>query len=252
MIVEAFEDRIDKSRIEEIWPDVSRDEEKIIAYSRTNIRCANIALNSIMTEQEKRCLESAFFGHTGWYKRINGEGMFRLKLAAMSMGFTNNIVSFDSQREREFIEFIDDIPEEEQILMMRCYLKQKAVTYVTLSNYLKEIKKTEVMTIKLYRGINTLYHNEKYACLGLESWTTNINNAYKFARTDGYVIEKEYPIAQIFAGSRSTFKNKSHNLYRNNGYCVRRENEMIVENIEKSLDCSDGKNIHLAIDNEVV
>ena len=36
----------------------------------------------------------------------------------------------------------------------------------------------------------------------------------------------------IFAGFRSTFKNKPNNIYRNNGFYVRREHEMIVENIE--------------------
>lgn len=50
---------------------------------------------------------------------------------------------------------------------------------------------------------------------------------------NGYVISKTYPISSIFAGFSSTFKNKPNNIYRHNGFYVRREHEMIVENIEQ-------------------
>ena len=38
-------------------------------------------------------------------------------------------------------------------------------------------------------------------------------------------------LQRIFAVRRSTYKNKPNNIYRTNGFYVRREQEMIVENI---------------------
>ena len=109
------------------------------------------------------------------------------------------------------------------------------------------------MSITLYRGINQAYHKSNaYLFTGLESWTMNKNTAYHFARINGYVIEKDFPISHIFAGKRSTFKNQAHNLYRNNGFFVRRESEMIVENFEKEYDCRNMQHISLAIDNEII
>ena len=50
---------------------------------------------------------------------------------------------------------------------------------------------------------------------------------------NGYVLSKNYPLSSIFAVFRSKFKNKPNNIYRHNGFYVRREHEMIVENIEQ-------------------
>lgn len=68
---------------------------------------------------------------------------------------------------------------------------------------------------------------------------------------EGYVIGREYPISQIFAGMRSTFKNSPGRLCRYNGFYVRREREMIVENFDNVLDCIDGKGILLAVDKNI-
>lgn len=251
MIEEAFDYRISQETLREILPDYLKIDEKLVGYIGTNNRLANVLLADIMDEREKICLEKAFFGDNGWYQRINGAGMIKIKLAAMSLGITNNVFSFNKDTERKILDQIKQESIDDQILMMRCYIKQKAVTYVTMHNYLKNVKKKNQMTITLYRGINIPYQNQQYLFSGMESWTTNINIAFRFARDGGYVLEREYPISQIFAGKRSTFKNSSNSLYRHNGFYVRRECEMIVENYDNVLDCSDGKGIRLAVNKDI-
>lgn len=248
MVRELFEN-LEEDEIFELWPNYKNDEEKIIKYSKTNIRYANIALGSILKEDEKKCLEELFFGNNGWYKKINSDGMIRLKLAAMSLGMTNNIFTFDPKKEKYMISEMKKYSQDEQILVMRCYMKQKAVTYMTMLNYLRKIKKTNKTTIELYRGINTEYNGQKYLFSGLECWSTNVESALRFAAGKGYVIRKEYPISQIFSGERSTYKNKPNNVYRHNGFYVRREHEIIVENRELEYECN-GK-IILSVDRDI-
>lgn len=228
-------------------------DKQFLDYTGTNNKAANILLTNIMSKEEQRCLEEAFFGDNGWYRTINGCGMIKLKLAAMSLGVTNNIFTFDEEREKNILYFIqtEKFSEQQQLLMMRCYIKQKIVTYITLRNYLQNVKHTDKMTIKLYRGINAPYLNQKYTFSGMESWTRNINVAYKFAGDGGFVLEKEYPIDQIFAGMRSTFKNKRYRTFEHNGFYVRREREMIVENYMEELDCSNGNGVLLAENREI-
>lgn len=248
MIEELFVN-IEKEELRDLWPSYKIDEQKIDKFVNTNIRHANIALNSILDVEEKECLERLFFDDTGWYKRIDGDGMTRLKLAAMSLGLTNNIFTFDQAKEREMLKLVGSYSKDEQLLVMRCYMKQKAVTYLTLKKYLKNIKKTDSMSIELYRGIRGVYDGQKYSHSGLECWTTNIDIAARFTSGGGFVIKKSYPITQIFTGNRSTFKNKQHNIYRNNGFYVRREHEMIVENIVEEYDCV--SNVYVCIDKEI-
>lgn len=251
MIEEAFEGRIDIDLVNEIWPEYGLKKDILIQNVGTNIEQANRTLNLIMTPEERNCLEELLFGQEGWYKRINGEGMIRLKLASMSLGLSNNIFTFDPIVENEIKKRILQYSEEEQVLVIRCYMKQKLVSYLTLKNYIKNINNNRLQELILYRGINKEYNGEKYLLLGMESWTSNLDTAYRFARDGGYVIEKRYRISQIFASRRSAFKNKPYNLYRHNGFYVRREHEMIVENYDTIYDCSEGKNIRLSIDHDI-
>lgn len=251
MIEEAFGHRVARETFEEILPDYYEIDNQLVKYKGTNNRLANDLLNDIMSNKEKRRLEDAFYGNNGWYRMINGMGMIELKLAAMSLEATNNIFTFDKDLEKKILDLIPLKSKEEQLLMMSCYVKQKAVTYATMYNYLHNVKKTDKMSITLYRGINIPYRNEKYKFSGMESWTTNMNTAYRFARDDGFVLEKEYPIDQIFAGKRSTFKNHTGSLYKHRGFYIRRESEMIVENYETVFDCSEGKGIRLSVDREI-
>lgn len=248
MIKELFSN-LEEEAILELWPNYKSDEAKILTKVKTNIKSANIALESILKDDEKLCLEELFFGHNGWYKKINAEGMIKLKLAAMSLGMTNNVFTFDPEKEKCMISEIKKYSRDEQLLVMRCYVKQKAVTYAVMLNYLRDVKKTTKMSIELYRGINTKYEGDNYLLSGLECWSTRPESAMRFAAGEGYVIKKEYPISKIFAGVRSTYKNKSNNIYRNNGFYVRREHELLVENNEQSYDCSG--NIILSIDRDI-
>ena len=134
MVRELFKN-LDEDIILELWPNYEADEEKIIKHTKTNIRYANIALGSILKENEKKCLEQLFFGDNGWYKKINSDGMIRLKLAAMSLGITNNVFTFDAEKERQMISEIEKYSQDEQLLVMSCYMKQKTVTYMTMFNY---------------------------------------------------------------------------------------------------------------------
>lgn len=248
MVQELF-GNLEEDTIFELWPNYKEDEEEIIKLSKTNIRCANIALESVLKDDEKKCLEKLFFGDNGWYKKINSDGMIRLKLAAMSLGMTNNVFTFDSEKEKQMILEMQEYTQEEQLLVMRCYMKQKTVTYITMLNYLRDIKKTDKMSIELYRGIRSEYKGENYLFSGLECWSTSMEIAMRFASGSGYVIRKEYPISQIFSGVRSTYKNNSNNLYRNNGFYVRREHEMIVENLETEYKCNDS--VILSVDSDI-
>ena len=248
MIDELF-GNIEKEELKQLWPGYIYDEGRISKLVSTNIRHANIALNSILDIEERQFLENLFFDPTGWYRQINGNGMTRLKLAAMSLGLTNNIFTFDPESERKMLEMVVSYTKEEQLLAIRCYMKQKAVTYLTLEKYLKNIKKQDDMTIELYRGIRGTYDGQNYSHTGLECWTTSIDIANKFTRGQGYIVKKTYPITQIFAGNRSTFKNRPHNIYRNNGFYVRREHEMIVENIAEQYDCKN--NIYIGVDGDI-
>ena len=248
MIEELF-NNIEPEELLELWPHYIEDEKKINKFVNTNIRHANIALNSILENKEKECLERLFFANDGWYRKINGNGMIRLKLAAMSLGLTNNIFTFDQQIAREMCSEAKKYSIDEQMLVMRCYMKQKAVTYLTLKKYLKNVKKTDSMSIELYRGVKGEYCGQNYSHSGLECWTTNIDIAERFATGNGFVIRKQYPITQIFAGNRSTFKNRQHNIYKYNGFYVRREHEMIVENLDEQYECS-GK-VDVCIDKDI-
>lgn len=120
-----------------------------------------------------------------------------------------------------------------------------------MRNYLQNVQKTDKMAITLYRGINIPYENQKYLFAGLESWTTDIEIAYKFARNEGFVLQRDYPINQIFAGKRSTFKNLLNRSCQYSGFYVRREKEMIVENFENEWDLNIEKDIKLAIEKEI-
>lgn len=251
MIEEAFGHRIARETFEEILPDYNKIDNQLVRYKGTNNKSANDLLNDIMNKEEKRRLENAFFGNNGWYRMINDIGMVELKLAAMSLEATNNIFTFDKDLEEKILNLISLQSKAAQLLMMSCYIKQKAVTYATLYNYLHNIRKTNKMSITLYRGINTPYKNEKYLFSGMESWTTNMDIAYRFARDEGFVLEKEYPIDQIFACKRSTFKNQMERLYEHRGFYIRRESEVIVENYETIFDCSEGKGVRLAVDKEI-
>ena len=248
MIEELFKS-LNKKELADLWPNYRKDEEKIEKFTNTNIRHANIALNSILDMDEKKFLESLFFDEMGWHKKINGNGMVRLKLAAMSLGLTNNIFTFEQEKEKEILSIIQSYGHEEQCLAMRCYMKQKTVTYYTLKKYLKYVKKTDCMSLELYRGIKGKYNGQNYSHNGLECWTTNRDIAERFASDGGYIISKSYPITQIFAGYRSTFKNKQHNIYRHNGFYVRREHEVIVENIAKEYEC--GSNVYTCINKDI-
>lgn len=247
MIEEAFGCRVSQETFEEILPDYCMLDDQLSNYKGTNNKAANKLLNDIMDEEEKHRLEEALFGNNGWYRMRTGIGMIKLKLAAMSLQTTNKVFTFDKDLEEKILNVIQSESKEEQIFMMRCYIKQKSVTYATMHNYLKNIRKTDKMAIRLYRGINLPYKNGKYMFSGMESWTTNIKIAYRFAGNEGFVLEKEYPIDQIFTCQRSTFKNQASNLYRHRGFYIRREREMIVENFETIFDCSEGKGIRLAI-----
>lgn len=251
MIEEAFGRRVPQETFEEILPDYRMLDNQLSDYKGTNNKAANDLLNDIMDEEEKHRLEEAFFGNNGWYRMKNGIGMIKLKLAAMSLQTTNTIFTFDKDLEEKIVNVIKSESKEEQIFMMRCYLKQKSVTYVTMYNYLKNVRKTDKMAITLYRGINMPYKNGKYMLSGMESWTTDIEVAYRFAGNEGFVLEKEYPIDQIFTCQRSTFKNQASNLYKYRSFYIRREKEVIVENFETIFDCSEGKGIRLAINEEI-
>jgi hypothetical protein len=231
MIEEVFPG-LDANELLELWPTFADDERKIDKYTTTNIIHANIALNSILNDSEKIQLEQLFFSEDGWYKKINKSGMVQLKFAAMSLGLTNNVLTYNSEEEQYMLELASLLTEEQQLLNMKCYLKQKAVTYFTLKKYIEKVMKKDELAITLYRGVRHSGKLQEYLFSGLECWSTSVDIAERFAKNDGYVISKEYPINNIFAGFRSTFKNKPNNIYRNNGFYVRREHEMIVENIE--------------------
>lgn len=153
---------LDENELLELWPTYKVDEKKVEKLTTTNISHANIALNSILDDLEKAQLEKLFFADNGWYKIINQDGMVQLKLAAMSLGLSNNVFTFDSTEEQHMLEVVGALSREQQVLNMRCYMKQKVVTYSTLKKYLTKIRKQEDMSITLYRGVRHDGEVKKY------------------------------------------------------------------------------------------
>ena len=94
---------LDTNELLDLWPSYIEDERRINNITTTNISHANIALNSVLNIEEKIHLEQLFFSEDGWYKKINRNGMVQLKLAAMSLGLTNNIFAFNAQEEKEML-----------------------------------------------------------------------------------------------------------------------------------------------------
>lgn len=103
MIKELFPD-LDENELLELWSTYESDEKKVEKLTTTNISHANIALNSILDDSEKVQLEKMFFADDGWYKIINQDGMVQLKLAAMSLGLSNNVFTFDSAEEQHMLD----------------------------------------------------------------------------------------------------------------------------------------------------
>ena len=239
MIEEAFDPSFDFYNVHELWSNYSVDEFKIRNYVGTNIRRANILLNSILDDDEKKWLEKLFFDtNEGWYRYSNSRYCVSIKLAAMSLGLTNNFFTINPNKEKEIIDVIEAIPLDEQELTARCYLKQKVVTFYTFKNYLKHVDNYNKDSIILYRGLSRTEPCDRLLLNGMESWTSSYKTASGFASLGGIIVEKEYSLNQIFAGFRSTFKNRPNNIYRNNGYYVRHEHEIIVENLEREYDCT--------------
>lgn len=247
MIIGGLNLNIDKNEMEIICPGYEEWINILERYEGTNIKTANKLLDELLGKQEKQYLVQLLFAKDGWYRRINGRGMYLLKLAAINLGFTNNVFSYDANVEKQILDQLKTISKDEQILLMGCYLKQKLVSYITLKNYLNHKSQT---TITLYRGIKSSWTGKDYMSVGLESWTTDLNVAYKFATESGYVIEKNFPIEQIFISQCSCFKNRGETKNKN-GFFVRIEKEYIVENIENRYEIKQ-EQIHTWTDREVV
>ena len=64
------------------------------------------------------------------------------------MGLTNNVFTFNPDAEENIIKRIDSYTEEEQMLMIICYVKQKLVIYLTLKNYLTNVRNTNDEAMK--------------------------------------------------------------------------------------------------------
>lgn len=73
MVDEVFNGKLLISDIKSLCDNYLEMEQKIIKYKGTNIRAANIILNSILSEIEQLCLEEIFFGNNGWYRRTNAK-----------------------------------------------------------------------------------------------------------------------------------------------------------------------------------
>lgn len=161
--------------------------------------------------------------------------MVRLQSAAMSLRFSTNIFSIDSKKELILCEKSLQYSEDEQKLVMCCYMKQKVVTYATLKNYLIHAKASDIKHIKAYRGINVPFNGQTVMMKNLESWTTNINVAYKFARNEGFVVSRDVDLADVFLSRKTVYKHDGQQYKMSRGFLCRREHEVIIENKSDTL-----------------
>lgn len=60
MIEEAFGKRVSREDLEEILPDYSEIDKRMVDYMGTNMKSANEILNNIMDDEEKQRLEEVF------------------------------------------------------------------------------------------------------------------------------------------------------------------------------------------------
>lgn len=222
---------------------------KINSYSGTNLKQANILLNSVLNDTEKATLFNLMLGDQGWYRKINGEGAIKLKLAAFSLGLTHGYFSRipDDLLEDKIDKIVMNTSENELDLIASCYLKQKIITKVTLINYKNNVHTLNKINfdnnkISLYRGIKRVEDIEKYLPNSLESWTSQLNIAQKFSN-QGIILKLTVDIDNLLFCRKSAFKhNNLQSLYLNKkinqGQIIRREHEYLVEFSTTSYDLS--------------
>lgn len=205
------------------------------AYTGTDNDQANTLLHLVLTEDEKICLSRLLHDHHGWYRNKFGLWSGKLRLIAYTLGFTNDLLSYDPVIREDIFKIGDNITEQEDMLLGSCYCKQKLVTYKTLINNGNEV-------LKLVRGVNKLPSTSEYKPSSLESWTMSESVAKKFAHNHGYVLAENYMAKDIFVYKKSVFKLKDAPSNRAKRLIIR-EDEYIVENVSSIIKLESGKNI---------
>lgn len=210
-------------------------EEEICKYKGTNLKQSNLLFNKILDEEEMDMLHYLLLSKNGWYKKINGEGAIKLKLTAAAIGFGHSKI----HRNNIPIEIIENIQKkiskEEEALIINCYLKQKIVTKKTLINYQKYVNTKNKINIydnqiRLYRGAKGDF--DIYRTINLESWSTQLNIAKRFAKTSGIILKSDVDIDNIFCCRKTTFRHP-HRMGIYQSRPIRSEHEYIVENIDE-------------------
>ena len=172
-------------------------------------------------------LELYFLQKEGWYLYKDGIGKKLLSIASIEMDLTNGVYAWDNEEQLElFLQLTSTISDEFGSILCSVYAKQKIATWTLLSRI-----HGENSSITLYRGMKV---NDKnyYRPNGLESYTTDIKTARRFATTEkGIILKRDVPINQIFAYASTVYKTfdcpskKIRNL-------ISKEKEYIVENKE--------------------
>lgn len=195
--------------------------EKYQSYNETSHNSAINFLVSNLNKEEINSLTEIIYGLQGWYCSKMGKGTIKLKATAAVLQLTHDFFHFEKEKFLKTIEVIEGIETSEIEILISVYLKQKLLTYKNLKNNSRE-------KITLYRGLKIMKSSSTYRSMNLESWTSRRNVAEKFATSDGFILEKDFNIKQIFAYNKSVFKNP---IQKNNkaSRFINMEYEYIVE-----------------------
>lgn len=201
------------------------DIKNFLQHNGLSIR--EILHKNLSSAESLTLLELYFLQKEGWYLYKDGIGKKLLSITSIELGLTNGVYAWNNNEQFEhFLQLTSTISKEFGTILCSVYSKQKAATRACLSKF-----HGENSTITLYRGMKV--NNRKYYkpnCL--ESYTTNIKTAERFATTEkGIILKREVPINQIFAYATTVYKTRncpSKNICE----LISKEREYIVENKE--------------------
>lgn len=211
---------------DEIYKDVQN-------YSGKFSKEANIFLNNHLSDIEKNILYDSYYSaDDGWFTNSShGIGASRLKITALSLGLTHNLLSFNQEQKNTIRIVNEKLTDDDLRYLQSAYLKQKIITYKTLMNKSDEPGFNNSV-VKLYRGVKTI-DNIEYS-ISLESWTADREIAIKFS-DGGYVFRRKVSFEKIYLFYQSTFQWDENPLKLKEKSIIDSETEYILENMSSDL-----------------
>ena len=199
-----------------------------LASCRPESSICEVLHRNLSLPEQYVLLDLFYHREVGWFQKLDCIGRLLLSLSAIELGLTNANLKWLSQKQKaEFMLQLNDMPDIVSVLTRSVYLKQKLATWRILSQQ-------ALPTYTLYRGIRGTA-NQYYAPNCLESYTKNVEMAKRFAGANGWVLQRDIQIQEIFAYKTSLYRQDEcppEWLWTR----ISKEKEFIVENPAKQLE----------------